>query len=161
MVTLTQSRGLLRCDEWYHTSCVHMPDLEVDLVDQFICPLCVESAYISQPPYAISAHLCEGNPHLDLRTTWKRRCLNGLRQRDPNAPEACHKPARGAFSKYCSDECGVQSLHMRILLWVENGGSFRLFALHQRPSASLTPPRPVLLNYVSLLKSVRFTILKT
>jgi COMPASS component SPP1 len=33
------------CDEWYHTSCVNMPDLEVDLVDQFICPLCVESAY--------------------------------------------------------------------------------------------------------------------
>jgi COMPASS component SPP1 len=32
------------CDEWYHTSCVNMPDQEVDLVDQFICPLCVESA---------------------------------------------------------------------------------------------------------------------
>ena len=101
-----------------------MPDLEVDLVDQFICPLCVESAYIiSQPPCAIYAKQCEGNPHLDLRTTWKRRCLNGLRQRDPNSPEACHKPARGAFSKYCSDECGVQSLHMRISLWVENGGN--------------------------------------
>ncbi|KAH8998894.1 hypothetical protein EDB86DRAFT_785430 [Lactarius hatsudake] len=95
-----------RCDEWYHTSCVHMPDLEVDLVDQFICPLCVER-----------------NPHLDLRTTWKRRCLNGLKQRDPNSPEACHKPARGAFSKYCSDECGVQYMHMRISLWVDNGGN--------------------------------------
>lgn len=94
-----------RCDEWYHTSCVHMPDLEVDLVDQFICPLCVER-----------------NPHLDLRTTWKRRCLNGLRQRDPSSPDACHKPARGAFSKYCSDECGVQYMHMRISLWVEDGG---------------------------------------
>ncbi|KAI9460957.1 hypothetical protein BJY52DRAFT_240737 [Lactarius psammicola] len=95
-----------RCDEWYHTACVHMPDLEVDLVDQFICPLCVER-----------------NPHLDLRTTWKRRCLNGLRQRDPNSPDVCHKPARGAFSKYCSDECGVQYMHMRISLWVENGGN--------------------------------------
>jgi hypothetical protein len=95
-----------RCDEWYHTSCVHMPDLEVDLVDQFICPICVER-----------------NPHLDLRTTWKRRCLNGLRQRDPNSPDACYKPARGAFSKYCSDECGVQSMHMRISVWVENGGN--------------------------------------
>lgn len=66
---------------------------------------------------------CLGNPHLDLRTTWKRRCLNGLRQRYPNSPEACHKPARGAFSKYCSDECGVQSMHMRISVWVENGGN--------------------------------------
>ncbi|KAI0307732.1 hypothetical protein B0F90DRAFT_1830287, partial [Multifurca ochricompacta] len=95
-----------RCDEWYHTSCVNMPDMEVDLVDQFICPLCVEK-----------------NPHLDLRTTWKRRCLNGLQQVDPNSPDSCHKPARGAFSKYCSDECGVQYMHMRISLWVENGGS--------------------------------------
>lgn len=95
-----------RCDEWYHTSCVNMPDLQIDLVDQFICPLCVEK-----------------NPHLDLRTTWKRRCLNGLKQHDPNSPDACHKPARGAFSKYCSDECGVQYMHMRISLWVENGGN--------------------------------------
>ena len=36
---------LRRCDEWYHTQCVDMPELEVDLVDQFICPPCVESAY--------------------------------------------------------------------------------------------------------------------
>lgn len=31
-----------RCDEWYHTQCVDMPDLEVDLVDQFICPNCIQ-----------------------------------------------------------------------------------------------------------------------
>lgn len=66
---------------------------------------------------------CLENPHLDLRTTWKRRCLNGLKQRDPNSADACHKPARGAFSKYCSDECGVQYMHMRISLWVDNGGN--------------------------------------
>ncbi|KAI0271367.1 hypothetical protein BC834DRAFT_966858 [Gloeopeniophorella convolvens] len=94
-----------RCDEWYHTSCVNMPDLEVDLVDQFICPLCIEK-----------------NPHLDLCTTWKRRCLNGLKQRDPASSDACHKPARGAFSKYCSDECGVQYMHMRVSLWIAQGG---------------------------------------
>jgi COMPASS component SPP1 len=41
----------------------------------------------------------------------------------PQSPDACHKPARGAFSKYCSDECGVQYMHMRISLWVENGGN--------------------------------------
>ena len=55
LVTPTHILTLLRCDEWYHTSCVHMPDLEIDLVDQFICPLCVESAYIGQPLHAISA----------------------------------------------------------------------------------------------------------
>jgi COMPASS component SPP1 len=45
------SYSLYSCDEWYHTSCVNMPDLEVDLVDQFICPICVESAY---PRYSLT-----------------------------------------------------------------------------------------------------------
>ncbi|THH19857.1 hypothetical protein EW146_g1387 [Bondarzewia mesenterica] len=94
-----------RCDEWYHTQCVNMPDLEVDLVDQFICPICIEN-----------------NPHLSLRTTWKRRCLYGLTQRNPASSEACHKPARGAFSKYCSDECGVKCMQMRIGVWADKGG---------------------------------------
>ncbi|KII93512.1 hypothetical protein PLICRDRAFT_394830 [Plicaturopsis crispa FD-325 SS-3] len=94
-----------RCDEWYHTQCVNMPDLEIDLVDQFICPPCVES-----------------NPHLALRTTYKKRCLNGLRQPDPSSPSACHKPARGAFSKYCSDDCGVRYMEARIGAWEKKGG---------------------------------------
>ena len=33
----------LSCDEWFHTLCVNMPDLEIDLVDQFICPPCIQS----------------------------------------------------------------------------------------------------------------------
>jgi COMPASS component SPP1 len=33
-----------RCDEWFHTQCVGIREEEVDLVDQFICPGCVESA---------------------------------------------------------------------------------------------------------------------
>ncbi|KDR85033.1 hypothetical protein GALMADRAFT_107659, partial [Galerina marginata CBS 339.88] len=94
-----------RCDEWYHTQCVRMPDLEVDLVDQFICPLCVEK-----------------NPHLDLQTTYKQRCLYGLRHPDPSSTKACHKAARGAFSKYCSDECGVKYMQSRIDTWAKKGG---------------------------------------
>ncbi|GJE86068.1 PHD-type domain-containing protein [Phanerochaete sordida] len=86
-----------RCDEWYHTQCVKMPDLEVDLVDQFICPICVAN-----------------NPHLPLRTTYKKRCLAGLAHARPASQHACHKPARGAFSKYCSDECGVRYMRERI-----------------------------------------------
>ncbi|GBE78286.1 hypothetical protein SCP_0111690 [Sparassis crispa] len=89
-----------RCDEWYHTQCVNMPDVEVDLVDQFICPPCIES-----------------NPHLSLRTTYKRRCLYGLKHPNPSSPSACHKPARGAFSKYCSDECGMLYMQSRIDAW--------------------------------------------
>lgn len=92
-----------RCDEWYHTQCVNMPDLEVDLVDQFICPICVAN-----------------NPHLPLRTTYKKRCLAGLAHPRPGSQHACHKPARGAFSKYCSDECGVRFMRERIERFVRD-----------------------------------------
>lgn len=55
-----------------------------------------------------------GNPHLSLRTTYKKRCLAGLAHPRPGSQHACHKPARGAFSKYCSDECGVRHVRERI-----------------------------------------------
>lgn len=95
-----------RCDEWYHTQCVNMPDLEVDLVDQFFCPPCINS-----------------NPHLHLKTTYKRRCFSGLQHPHPSSPSACHKPARGAFSKYCSDECGVLYMQSRLDVWKGAKGS--------------------------------------
>ncbi|KAF8168059.1 hypothetical protein B0H34DRAFT_684045 [Crassisporium funariophilum] len=94
-----------KCDEWYHTQCVDMPDQEVDLVDQFICPPCIDK-----------------NPKLNLRTTYKQRCLFGLRHPDPQSSRACHKAARGAFSKYCSDECGVKYMQSRIDSWAKKGG---------------------------------------
>ncbi|CAL1695921.1 unnamed protein product [Somion occarium] len=89
-----------RCDEWYHTQCVQMPDDEVDLVDQFICPVCIAN-----------------NPTLSLKTTYKKRCWAGLKHPNPSSPDACHKPARGAFSKYCSDECGIAYVQSRIEHW--------------------------------------------
>ncbi|KAG6911934.1 hypothetical protein DXG01_000181 [Tephrocybe rancida] len=94
-----------RCDDWYHTQCVNMPDLEVDLVDQFICPPCIEKY-----------------PNLQLKTTYKTRCLYGLRHPDPSSPKACHRPARGAFSKYCSDECGLKYMQSRADAWAKKGG---------------------------------------
>jgi COMPASS component SPP1 len=69
----------------------------------------------------ISLFLAE-NPHLHLRTTYKQRCLYGLRHPDPNSSKACHKAARGAFSKYCSDECGVKYMQSRIDTWAKKGG---------------------------------------
>ncbi|EGO04679.1 hypothetical protein SERLA73DRAFT_68353 [Serpula lacrymans var. lacrymans S7.3] len=89
-----------RCDEWYHSSCVGMTDYEVDLVDQFICPLCIRR-----------------NPNLPLGTTYQQRCLFGLDDDDPSSPSACHKPARGVFSKYCSDHCGIKYMEKRLLEW--------------------------------------------
>ncbi|KAI0639360.1 hypothetical protein C8Q77DRAFT_1213944 [Trametes polyzona] len=89
-----------RCDEWYHTQCLNMNDLEVDLIDQFVCPPCIKA-----------------NPHLPLKTTYKQRCFAGLRHPRPNSAAACHKPARGAFSKFCSDECGIAYMQRRIEGW--------------------------------------------
>ncbi|KAF8641233.1 hypothetical protein AX17_000867 [Amanita inopinata Kibby_2008] len=96
-----------RCDEWYHTQCVDMSDLEVDLVDQFICPICVQRS-----------------PQLSLRTTYKQRCLNGLRHPNPDSLSACHKPALGGgvLSKFCSQDCGIKYMEDRIDMWVKKGG---------------------------------------
>ncbi|PFH54515.1 hypothetical protein AMATHDRAFT_44374 [Amanita thiersii Skay4041] len=96
-----------RCDEWYHTQCVDMSDLVVDLVDQFFCPICIEK-----------------NPTLLLQTTYKPRCLNGIEHTNPNSSNACHKPALGGgfLSKFCSQECGVKYMEHRINAWVKRGG---------------------------------------
>ncbi|KAF7347794.1 hypothetical protein MVEN_01536900 [Mycena venus] len=91
-----------KCDEWYHTQCVDMPDLVVDLVDQFFCPLCIEK-----------------NPNLSLKTTYKQRCRYGLDHPEPDSPKACHKPAQGDFSKYCSPR-------KRIETFTKNGGKKEL-----------------------------------
>ncbi|KAJ7169926.1 hypothetical protein C8R46DRAFT_1265823 [Mycena filopes] len=98
-----------KCDEWYHTQCVDMPDLVVDLVDQFFCPLCIEK-----------------NPNLSLKTTYKQRCRYGLDHPEPDSPKACHKPAQGAFSKYCSPECGLNNIKKRIDTFAKNGGKKEL-----------------------------------
>jgi COMPASS component SPP1 len=56
------------------------------------------------------------------RTTYKKRCLNGLKHPDPSSPEACHKPSLGALSKYCSEECGTQHKKRQIEGWAKKGG---------------------------------------
>jgi COMPASS component SPP1 len=62
------------------------------------------------------------NIELSLKTTYKRRCLLGLKHVDPSSAIACHKPARGVFSKYCSDDCGIKYMQSRIDEWVKKGG---------------------------------------
>jgi hypothetical protein len=34
---------MIRCDDWYHPGCVKLPESDIELIDQFICPLCVTS----------------------------------------------------------------------------------------------------------------------
>lgn len=57
------------------------------------------------------------NPHLTLKTTYKQRCFAGLKHPRPSSAAACHKPARGAFSKFCSDDCGIAYMQRRIENW--------------------------------------------
>ncbi|EEB98986.1 hypothetical protein MPER_01408, partial [Moniliophthora perniciosa FA553] len=76
----------------------------VDLVDQFVCPVCVAK-----------------HPERKLQTTYKPRCLFGLLQTDPDSPKACHKPAR-TYSKYCSDECGMKNISKRVDAFIRQGG---------------------------------------
>jgi COMPASS component SPP1 len=106
--------------------CVDIPELEVDLVDQFFCPLCIQSQYLAPSGSCYSAQVLPhlGNPHLSLRTTYKQRCLNGLKHSNPKSPDACHKPALGGgiLSKFCSQDCGVEHMANRIDAWVKKGG---------------------------------------
>ena len=102
--------------------CLGMSDLEVDLVDQFICPVCADSKpSLTLPPSFINAVV--DNLHLSLGTTYKPRCFAGLKDPNPSSSDACHKPARGAFSKYCSEECGVNYMQAKIDAWAANGGN--------------------------------------
>ena len=57
------------------------------------------------------------NPNLPLKTTYKTRCFAGLHAPNPTSPEACHKPSRGALSKYCSDDCGIKYVKRKIETW--------------------------------------------
>ncbi|CAE6380694.1 unnamed protein product [Rhizoctonia solani] len=73
-----------RCDDWYHPNCVNLREFDVDLIDQFVCPLCVAK--------------------YNVRTTYKTRC----------AVKGCNKPARAPTSKYCSDMCGIKAATARL-----------------------------------------------
>ncbi|KAF8710840.1 hypothetical protein RHS03_01744, partial [Rhizoctonia solani] len=73
-----------RCDDWYHPNCVNLAEFDVDLIDQFVCPLCV------------AKH--------NIHTTYKSRC----------AVKGCNRPARAPTSKYCSDICGIKAATARL-----------------------------------------------
>lgn len=103
--------------------CLGMSDLQVDLVDQFFCPTCIQSKHLQ----AICrrrdrSQAILGNPNLSLKTTYKARCFAGIKHKEPSSSSACHKPARGALSKYCSDECGVNFMQTKIEVWTARGG---------------------------------------
>ncbi|GAA5933685.1 hypothetical protein JCM1841_005505 [Sporobolomyces salmonicolor] len=86
-----------RCEEWFHTDCVGIPDDSVELVDQFICPKC-------------QAKFTE-------RTTWRACC----------ARPTCRKPAvplSKYCSNYCG--ISVASARLA-LLQLSNGTELGAF----------------------------------
>lgn len=78
------------CDDWFHFSCLKIPEKYKELVFSFYCPYC--QAGITGPSSRAAAGQVE-----ERRTIWKRKCrLSG-----------CFKPCQDA-SKYCSEEHGEQ-----------------------------------------------------
>ncbi|QLL30936.1 hypothetical protein HG536_0A07510 [Torulaspora globosa] len=78
------------CDDWFHFSCLRIPEKYKELVFSFYCPYC--QAGITGPSSRAAAGQVE-----ERRTIWKRKCrLSG-----------CFKPCRDA-SKYCCEEHGEQ-----------------------------------------------------
>ncbi|KZW02139.1 hypothetical protein EXIGLDRAFT_744856 [Exidia glandulosa HHB12029] len=92
-----------KCDEWYHPACVDLPEHDVELIDQFVCPVCQSV-----------------NP--TLQTSYKMRCLRGAAGTDEASPDTCRKAARMPLSKYCSDECGLAHVRGRLDEYNTKGG---------------------------------------
>lgn len=74
--------------------CIDVKENDVELINDFVCPRCEDSA---SPSSLSSSASTLHHTATDARTTWKSRC----------ARTGCHKPAV-ALSKYCSDWCGIE-----------------------------------------------------
>lgn len=77
------------CDDWYHFSCMRIPDEYRDLVFSFYCPYC--TAGITGPALE--------NGGILPRTLWKRKC------RLPGCFKEC---AHEGNSKYCCSDHGKE-----------------------------------------------------
>ncbi|KAJ6552373.1 hypothetical protein B0H10DRAFT_1809169, partial [Mycena sp. CBHHK59/15] len=62
------------------------------------------------------------NQNPSLKTTYKPRCHYRLDHPEPDSPKAFHKPSQGAFSKYCSPECGLNNIKKCIQTSIKNRG---------------------------------------
>lgn len=84
------------CDDWFHFTCLKIPEKYKDLVFSFYCPYC--QAGITGP----SSRNADGGLE-ERRTIWKRKCrLSG-----------CFKPCQES-SKYCCDEHGEQYVRQAV-----------------------------------------------
>ncbi|KAG8746928.1 hypothetical protein FRC10_003099 [Ceratobasidium sp. 414] len=78
-----EERSMIACDR--------LPECDIDLIDQFVCPLCV--------------------PKHNAHTTYRTRC----------AVRDCTKPARAPVSKYCSHACGLKHAAAQLQTWRARG----------------------------------------
>lgn len=78
------------CDDWFHFSCLKIPEQYRRLVSSFYCPYC--QAGITGTPRASDADPVNGR-----KTLWKHKCRL----------EHCFMPCQ-ENSKYCSEEHGVE-----------------------------------------------------
>ena len=80
------------CDDWFHFSCMKIPEEYRDLVYSFYCPYC--QAGITGKK--VEAAGKDGTVALP-KTLWKRKCRL----------KSCYKPCKEG-SKYCSEEHGME-----------------------------------------------------
>lgn len=71
------------CDNWYHLECIRVSEVDVDLINDFICPRC--------------------EPTTDRRTTWKPRCAR------PQCNRAAARLSKYC-SDWCGMEMAAQRL---------------------------------------------------
>ncbi|KAH7104353.1 hypothetical protein BKA62DRAFT_768095 [Auriculariales sp. MPI-PUGE-AT-0066] len=108
-----------RCDGWYHPHCVDVADTEVDLIDQFVCPVC----QAGDPSLSTSFKVrCLRGTYAMQRQDAQRRGERGWTPANDFNPEdigyvlVCLAAARVPVSKYCSDACAA--MHVQDMLAV-------------------------------------------
>jgi hypothetical protein len=99
------------CDEWYHDSCLGIPQEELEKVDKFMCQWCVERE--KRKDARRKQHEADKAAKTAAR---KARQAQRRREQQSAAKRARTKPCRNTTctqrarpqSKYCSEECGLE-----------------------------------------------------
>ncbi len=99
------------CDEWYHDTCLGMPQEELEKVDKFMCMWCIErdkrrEARRKQHEADKAAKAAAKKARQAQRRREQQNAAKRARTK-PCKNTTCTQRARPQ-SKYCSEECGLE-----------------------------------------------------
>ena len=98
------------CNEWYHDKCLGVPQEELEKVDRYVCPWCVEKRKRQE----VRKRVWESDRTAKLAA---KRARQAARKREQVAQRKLRsKPCKNLTctersrlgSKYCSDSCGLE-----------------------------------------------------